>query len=433
MRPSDASGAGKAGTRLVYVDNLRAIVIGLVLVVHVAEVFNPWDEWHITNDVRSRAIGEVAVLLAPWIMPLVMLLAGVSAWHSLRHRSNAAYIRERILRVLVPLVIGTLILVPPQVYLERRLRGQTAVSFLAFLPHFFDGIYPRGNFSWHHLWFLAHLFVYSLVAIPIFRFWQGERGRHQLARMARVCGGSLGILWLALPLVIERQLLWGVFPERHMLAADWSNHALLLVAYLYGFLLSGEGWLGAAIDAQWRATLGVALSLTAGLMAGTWFGFIPGRIPPPYSWRYLLFWTAYAVGAWAWMVAVLGAGRRWLTRDTPVLRYGHEMSYGWYLVHQPIIVAVAFVVVPWQWSVGAKAALIFCVSAAGTLAVTEVLRRIPIVADVVTPPSVRRAERAGGGRGDGGPPPVPAHSTRACTPPADRRAAGSSSPPTARP
>src|SRR5512143_1771109 len=98
---SDGTGTPSRGThegRLVYVDNLRALLIVAVFVVHVAEVFNPWDEWHITNDVRSRAIGEAAVLLAPWIMPLVMLLAGVSAWFSLRHRTNAEYARERVTR-----------------------------------------------------------------------------------------------------------------------------------------------------------------------------------------------------------------------------------------------------------------------------------------------------------------------------------------------
>jgi len=74
--------------------------------------------------------------------------------------------------LLVPLCIGIVLLVPPQVYAERRLRGQFQGSFLAFFPHFFEGVYPHGNFSWHHLWFLGHLFLYSLLALPLFRYWQ---------------------------------------------------------------------------------------------------------------------------------------------------------------------------------------------------------------------------------------------------------------------
>src|SRR5205814_135948 len=126
--------------RIAYVDWLRALALAGVFAIHVCEVFNPWDEWHISNAERSRVLGEIAVLMAPWIMPLFILLAGLSAWYSLSHRSNATYVAQRVSRVLVPLVVGTLLLVPPQVYLERRLRGQFLGSFLAFLPHFFDGI-----------------------------------------------------------------------------------------------------------------------------------------------------------------------------------------------------------------------------------------------------------------------------------------------------
>ena len=411
--PSDRTQDG----RLVYVDNLRALLIVAVFFVHVAEVFNPWDEWHITNAVRSRAVGEVAVVLASWIMPLVMLLAGVSAWYSLRHRSNGDYVRERVIRVLLPLVVGTLVLVPPQVYLERRLHGDFTGSFVSFLPRFFDGIYPRGNLSWHHLWFLAHLFVYSLVALPLFRYWQRASNRSRLAWVARVCGGPFGIFWLALPLVVERQLLWGLFPERHMLAADWSNHALLLIAYVYGFVLAGEAWLGDDIDAQWRGALGIALAMTGALIVGTWTGVIPGRIPPPYTPRYLLFWTVYAVSAWACMVAALGAARRWLRTDTPLLRYGQRMSFGWYLVHQPVIVAVAYVVVRWQVGTAEKVAAVFAFSMVGTVVLTELLR-----------PLMPRRAREGAG-----PRPAPARSTPGHTRRADRRPASPTSRPSGRP
>lgn len=366
-----------SGVRLVYVDWLRVLAVLGVFVIHVGEVFNPWDEWHITNASRSQLVGEVVVLMAPWIMPLFMLLAGVSAWFSLQRRGNTTYLRERVARVLLPLVVGTLLLVPPQVYLERRLRGQFTGSFWRFLPHFFDGIYPRGNLSWHHLWFLAHLFLYSVIALPLFRYWQREQGRAQLRRIARFCAGPGGIFWLALPLVLERHALWSLFPERHMLTSDWSNHALLLVAYIYGFILAGEPRLGADIDRQWGRALLVACASTALLVAGTLADLVPDRLPPPYTPGYLLFWTLYAVGAWAWMVAVLGLGRLLLTRETRVLRYGREIGYGWYLMHQPVIVAVAFVVVQWRVGIPVKLTALVIASAAGTLVGAELLRSIP--------------------------------------------------------
>ena len=375
-----ASAARKPADRVQYVDAIRVWAIGLVFLAHVAEVFNPWDEWHITNAERSRAAGEIAVFAAPWVMPIIMLLAGVSACYSLRHRSNGAYLRDRMVRLLIPLVVGTLLLVPPQVYLERRWRGQFHGSFTAFFPHFFHGIYPDGNLSWHHLWFLAHLFLYSVIALPLFRYLQRtDGGGERIKWLARVGAASGGILWLAVPLVIERNVLWGLFPERHMLTSDWSNHALLFVAYVYGFVLAGSPWLGRVIDRRWKAALALGLLGTGALGTGTWMGVLPARLPPPYSFDYLAFWTLYAVCAWAWMVAVLGAGRRWLDHDGVVLRYGRRVGYALYVMHQPVIVAVAFVVVQWHEPLGVKFATILLASAAGTILGAELLVRLPIV------------------------------------------------------
>ena len=372
--------ADPGDNRLRYVDAVRVWAVAIVFVVHVAEVFNPWDEWHITNAERSRVAGEIALIAAPWVMPIIMLLAGVSAWYSLQRRGNGEYVRERVARVLLPLIVGTLTLVPPQVYLERRLRGQFHGSFIEFYPHFFQGIYPDGNFSWHHLWFLAHLFLYSLIALPLFRHWRRNDGGRTMAWAARVSGAPGGILWLAIPLILERNLLWGLFPERHMLASDWSNHALLFVAYVYGFVLAGTPWLGRAIDAQWPRALMTALIGTVALSIGTWLGVVPTRIPPPYSLEYLAFWTLYAIGAWAWMVAILGVARRWLDRDGAVVRYGRRTGYTVYIVHQPIIVAVAYVVVQTSASVASKFTTIFVISAVATFFSAELLTRLPIAA-----------------------------------------------------
>lgn len=379
--------------RLVWVDWLRLLALAGVFVIHVCSVFDPWDEWHITNPARSRVLGEVIVLMAPWIMPLFMLLAGVSAWFSLLHRTNGAYVRERVQRLLIPLVVGVLVLVPPQVYLERRLRGQFLGSFWEFYPHFFRGIYPNGNLSWHHLWFLAHLFGYSLIALPLFRFWQGERGRRQLQWLARVGGGRAGLVWLALPLVLERHVLWWIFRERHMLTSDWSNHALLFVAFVYGFVLAGEPGLGHAIDRRWRRALVVACLTTSGLVAGTWIGVLPARLPPPYAPGYVSFWTLYAIGAWASMVAVLGAARRWLTGTSRVVEYCGVAGYAWYLVHQPLIVAVAYLVVPWEAPVPLKLLVLGSTSLLATIAVAELLRRTPVARRVLglTPAPARHS------------------------------------------
>jgi glucans biosynthesis protein C len=366
--------------RLVYVDWLRFLAVLGLVAIHASQVFNPWDEWHITNRERDPILGELAVLTAPWIMPLLMLLSGITAWHSLLHRTNTQFARERVKHLLVPLLLGTVLLVQPEVWLERRFRGQFNGSFLQWMPHSLDGgVYPKGNASWHHLWFLAHLFAYSLITLPLFRHWQSSAGQRQFDVVARFCSSPGAILGLALPLVAERHLLATIFPERHMLTVDWSNHALMLVAYVYGFVLGGDPRLGVAIDHQWLGALAAALFSVLLLALGTWHGLIPARIPPPYTMDYLAFWTVYGLAAWTCMVTFLGAGRRWLRQENPVLDYGRSTSDAWYILHHGVILALAYFIVRWPVALPMKYLALLILGFAGTALGAELARRIPFL------------------------------------------------------
>lgn len=367
----------ESASRVAYVDWLRVLALLGVFVIHVCSPFNPWDHWHIRSPERSRFLGAVVVFMAPWIMPLFMMLAGTSAWYSLRRRANAAYVRDRVTRILIPLIIGVLVLVPPQVYAERRLHGQFAGTFLKFYPRFFEGgIYPVGNFSWHHLWFLGYLFAYSLLALPLFRFWQGERGRRQLEWLARISSGPVGLLWLAVPILVERYFFWFVFGRRNLLLADWSGRSILFVLYAYGFVLAAEPGFGLNVDRQWRRFLALGVVGIAGLITLAWIGAIPSRFPSTSEWWALAFWTVYAVGAWSWVVAVLGMGRHYLNSETQALERGRRGGLLWYLVHQPVIVLLAAWVVTWRTGVEAKALALFLLSLAGTVVLIALVHSV---------------------------------------------------------
>jgi glucans biosynthesis protein C len=354
--------------RIPWVDWLRILALAGVFVIHAVSPFNPWDHWHIRSPETSKLLGAVVVLMAPWIMPLFMMLAGTSAWYSLRRRTNAEYVRDRFTRILIPLALGMLILVPPQLYAERRLYGQFAGSFIEFYPHAFDlPLYPQGNLSWHHLWFLGYLFAYSLLALPLFRFWREKRGRQQLRWLAVFTRGPLGLLWLAIPILVERYFFWFLFGRRNPLLADWSGRSILFMLYAYGFALAAEPGFGRNIDVQWRRFLAIGVVGISGLVTFAWIGAIPSRLPPTSEWWALLFWSVYAIGAWSLVVGVIGMGRRYLIRETRFLSYGRRAGLTWYLVHQTVIVVIAAWVVTWQTGLTVKAGALFTLALLGTL------------------------------------------------------------------
>lgn len=347
---------------------LKVAAALLVFAIHVAEPFNPWDTWHIVAPERSRWAGEVVLLLAPWIMPLFMMLAGEGAWYALGRRSARAYVRDRLVRLALPLAAGLLVLVPPQVYLERRLRGQFHGSFLEFYPHFFDGLYPRGNFGWHHLWFLLFLLAFALLTLPLFRWLRTPVGRRGMARLAAPCAGPGGLVWLVLPYVSIRIAIEVLFAGTPPLAEDWSDRGLLLPAYVFGFMLAAEEGFGRAVDRCWRAALALALVTSAALALWAWPGYLLDRLPPPRSPAGALLWGAYAFGAACWLLALIGGARRHLDRGGAVARHAGELVLPFYVLHQPVVVAFAFVAVRAGMGLRSALALVAIASLLTTLA-----------------------------------------------------------------
>ncbi|ACG74804.1 acyltransferase 3 [Anaeromyxobacter sp. K] len=322
-------------------DWLRVLGMLVVFLVHAAEPFNPWDTWHVQSALRSKWLGELVFFPAPWIMPLFMTLAGEAAWLALRSRSPLRYVRERLLRLGLPLALGILVLVPPQVWVERRLQGRFEGSLLAFYPHFFEGIYPEGNFAWHNLWFLVFLLAFSLATAPLLAALRGPAGRRLLARLAAPCRGPAGLAWLVLPAVAIRIATATAAPRFAPLAYDWSNRGLLLPAFLWGFAVAAEPGFAAALDRHWKPALVIAAAASVGLCAWAWPGDVLARLPAARSAGGVLLWGGYGCASWCWLVALLGGARRCLARDGEALQRASALVYPFYVLHHGVIVGLA--------------------------------------------------------------------------------------------
>ena len=371
-RRPDPSPNVVGATRRPDIDVLRVVTMLAVFAVHAAEPFNPWDAWHVQSPERSKWLGELVLFLAPWVMPLFILLAGASAWYSLGKRSARDYLHERVTRLIVPLAAGILLLVPPQVYYDRRQRGLFDGSFLEFYPHFFEGLYPAGNFTWSHLWFLGVLALLALITLPLFQWLRTPQGRRLGDWVARACAPPGAILLLALPMIAVRATLWAAFPDGRPVTADWSNRTTLLATFVYGYVLAGEPRLMAAVDRQWKIAFAAAVAFSVAMFIWAWPGDVTERFEVPFSSRYVLFWSVYALGGWAWSVALLGAARTMKVRPSRILDRARRLLNPFYMLHQTIIVVLAFYLV----RAGHGAIPTFVGVAVGAFAATTVLSAV---------------------------------------------------------
>ena len=168
------SASATKSTRRYDLDWLRVFAIDVLLFYHSARPFVTW-RWHINNEVVSEFVTGILLFVNIWHMPLFFLLSGSAAWFSMSSRPERPFAKERVKRLFIPLVFGMAVIIPPQVYIERIFRDQFEGSYFSFYLEAFNGPYPEGNLSWHHLWFLAYLFVFSLLALPIFKRYLVDR------------------------------------------------------------------------------------------------------------------------------------------------------------------------------------------------------------------------------------------------------------------
>jgi peptidoglycan/LPS O-acetylase OafA/YrhL len=272
-------------------------------------------------------------------MPLLFVIAGAGMWFALQRRSKGQFLKERTVKLLLPLIGGMFLIVPPQIYCERLLHGQWSGSYLAFYAtrvlQFIP--YPAGDFSWHHLWFILYLYVYVLLLLPLMLWW--KRIKRHVAPGAWLC-------LLGIPLGINEALLKPLFPETHNLVSDWYifNHYLLLTAYGYLMASMPGVWQWLSGFRRWSLVAGIALF--AGLISLFHIGVIRhGSV-------------ADGIGAnlftWLWVMVFLGYGYRYLSFVNPLLVWAREASYPVYILHQTVIVVIGYVIIPYAWAPWAK-------------------------------------------------------------------------------
>ena len=117
-------------------DWITVLAMLCVFTFHCARFFNH-EDWHVKNNQLSDGMTLFVAVLAQWIMPLFFVLSGISSCYSMNARKSGGYIANRVRRLVVPFIFGTLVvLVPVQVWIERSSHGQFSGTFGILSPLF---------------------------------------------------------------------------------------------------------------------------------------------------------------------------------------------------------------------------------------------------------------------------------------------------------
>ncbi len=360
--------------RLFYLDWLRVLAVLTVFYFHTLRPFD-LTEWHVKNTQQSLVITILLFFFSQWGMVLFFVLSGAACWFALRSRSGRQFLRERSLRLLVPLVAGFLLFSPLQAYFEALNHGHFAGSFLQFVPWFVEHIQISWHAPWisypYHLWFLEFLWLYAVIALPLFLFLRGAAGSRLIDKLAAWCARPGGIFLFIIPIALIRVTLGAAFPGEH----DWAEVVYYLTFFVYGYLLFSRPSFAEAIRRQgWVAlSIGILCFLIIGATYAA--GYLEIWASSSYTPGALLYQLLLSIFTWAWIVFVLASGIRWLNFNTKRLPEANEAVLPFYVLQQPAIVLIAFSVVQWDMGILPKWLIISTLALALTLVVYELLIR----------------------------------------------------------
>ncbi|WP_109123652.1 acyltransferase family protein [Dyella sp. C11] len=341
------------------IDALRVLAFGLLILYHLGMLYvGPADDWtfHLKSTYIADWLKYPMLASSFWRMDLLFLISGMAV-HFLRGRlSLPALAWKRTVRLMLPLLFGMAVVVPIQPYVQGVDRGLVAPGFGHFLLRYWTGgPWPAGAFdgwnfgvTWNHLWYLPYVWNFTLVLIALLPALESRPGQRLIGTLHRLRGWPLLVV-PALPVLSWNLLLAARFPQNHAVIGDWYAHANYATMFFYGYVIGTHVGVWDELARLRRRSLGLAVSCFAAFLVldnlgsfadtSAWSSNVINDI-------HLCMRALHFFYAWSAIAAVLGWGHRYLNRPFRWLPYAREAVFPWYILHQSVMLAIAYWLIP---------------------------------------------------------------------------------------
>lgn len=370
--------------RLVELDWLRVLVFGLLILYHVGMLYAENWGWHYKSSYSSKFLTNIMLWSNQWRMSLLFMISGAAVSFLLASQPWGQFIAKRVPLLLLPLVFGMLVVVVPQVYVEANSKGIIdCPNYWHFWYAYLDQTSPEFanhktlgamQLTWNHLWFLPYLLAYTLIVWVLYPLLSAARFASFWRRLAdRTPMWAVIILPILISYVLG-QLLDDKNPVTHNFVHDWFNHARSLLVFLIGFVLVRMPLIWFRFASLRWCFLPIALFTYSYIL----FSFNGGSLGDGAVAKTInrLFWTA---NGWFWMLTLIAWAQYWFTETNPALRYLNRGVFCFYVLHQTLIIGIAYFLVPQKLGAAFEPLLIIFLVALGCVVLYELIRRLPVV------------------------------------------------------
>ena len=346
--------------RLHSLDAVRAFALLAGVVLHATVSFLPGlgaTGWPIADRSPSVALGVTFYVIHIFRMTLFFLVAGFFGRMLLQRDGARGFIRNRAKRIVAPLVVGWMAVLPLLVAALAWGASKAGTSADQLLQ-------PPDVPLWFpltHLWFLYVLLW--LYAATLLTRWGLRRLVERRAAaspwidraVARLIRSRFSPVLLGAPLCASLiasptwSAWFGIPTPDQSLIPNHSAAIAFSTAFALGWLLHRQSDLLAVFEARWQSHLLIAVTLTIACLS--LIGPIPAFTPTPSGWTTWLYAACYTTAVWLWTFSLIGAARRFFWQASPARRYIADASYWIYLAHLPLVFLLQVAVQdrPWHW------------------------------------------------------------------------------------
>ncbi len=361
-----------ASARVAFLDHIRYLMVVLVVITHSVAAYSTVTPHWPHHDTIFLAADVIRELIDVFAMPVLFFVAGYFALRSLEKKGTRAFLKDKVLRLLVPWALAVLVFMPLVLYSK----GDPAVRpFSSYWPSYLGGfgtqlsiLLPESNQSVY--WFVSLLFavfVLFAVAHAATRRWHT---RHPLSSVEASSSSSL-----LMPLVIFGVLTSLAYFVSLLLAPDTAwlvlgpflqfepTRLVLFIGYFaLGVYAQSHGWFAGGKSLGHLAVWGplTALLAVAYLVVGQpLFADPTGTTQMPVG-LLLTFAFVRSFLLLSVLVTLASAGTRYWARSSGLDRQLSDTSYNVYLTHFWFVVVLQEELLAWTGgSSEAKFAIVF--------------------------------------------------------------------------
>jgi glucans biosynthesis protein C len=373
-------------TRLYFADWIRIIVVLSLIPFHTALSYSGYGDVYVYDPraidyylgntdipgISSLPFDLYISFLDNFFMHLLFFVSGLGSYFALQKRTAGEYVKERFLKLFLPLAVSIVTVIPVISYIRNINLYGFKDSYIDFFPQFFNGIrgsFEGANLEWAHLWFLIYLFVISLICLPLFLFMKKPAVREKLSGISHT-----GIILLPLALILPLEaLLRPTWPGFQNLYDDWANLTNYMLFFTCGY---AAGCIPKLLEKLKKYGIQILLAGFAAYICKElfyeFFAFERG-----YNLYSIIAIILRNISAYLFVAGFTGIAYKYLKRQSITLAYLTGSSYTVYIFHFIPVTIITYLLLGSSLHYYIRFLTAVLVSVPVLFVIYEIIKRVP--------------------------------------------------------